>query len=358
MNNNSFKIGNKQINANSKTYFIADIAANHDGDIQRAKDLILLAHKAGADAVKMQHHNVKKYVSDYGFKQLGSKQSHQTNWEKSIFEIYKDAQVSLDWTPILKEYSDQIGIEFFSTPYDLDMIEHINPYVNTYKIGSGDLNWDEMLIKIAKTGKPVLIASGASNIGEVQHAVNLLKQYTSNIVLFQCNTNYTGSIENMKFINLNVLKTYATMFPDVILGLSDHTHGDISVLGSVALGAKVIEKHFTDDTTRNGPDHPFSMDPKSWRQMVDNVRLLESSLGNTIKKVEENEKQTVVLQRRAIRIIKDIKIGDIITDDCIEFQRPAPSDCFIANDINKVLNKKLIKNIDIGDYLRIEHIGD
>jgi N-acetylneuraminate synthase len=303
-------------------------------------------------------YNVKKYVSDFGFKQLGSKRSHQNQWDKSIYEVYKDAEVPLDWTPILKEYSDKIDIEFFSTPYDLDIIDHIDPYVNAYKIGSGDLNWDEMLIKIAKKGKPILIASGACNIGEVQHAIGLIKQYTSKIILFQCNTNYTGFIENLKYININVLKTYATMFPDVILGLSDHTHGDISVLGSVALGAKVIEKHFTDDTTRKGPDHPFSMDSKSWKEMVDNTRLLETSLGETIKRVQENEKETVILQRRAIRVIKDMKKGDIITSNAIEFQRPAPIDCFIGNDINKVLNKRLSKDIVFGDYIRIEHLSN
>jgi N-acetylneuraminate synthase len=357
MNSNNFKIGACDINANSKTYFIADIAANHDGDIDRAKQLILLAKNSGADAVKMQHHNCNKYVSDFGFKQLGVKQSHQSQWGKSVFDVYKDAEVPLDWTPILKKYSDKIGIEFFSTPYDLDMIDHIDPYVNAYKIGSGDLNWDEMLIKIAQKGKPVLIASGASNIGEVQHAINILQKHTSKIILFQCNTNYTGSLENLKYVNLNVLKTYATMFPSVILGLSDHTHGDISVLGAVALGAKVIEKHFTDDTTRNGPDHPFSMDPKTWREMVDRTRLIEASLGETMKRVQDNEKETVILQRRAIRVIKDLKAGDIITDDIIEYQRPAPKDCFLGNDIGKVLNKTLSKSIVSGDYLRIEHIS-
>ena len=128
----------------------------------------------------------------------------------------------------------------------------------------------------------------------------------------QCNTNYTGSIENFKYINLNVLKTYASLFPDTILGLSDHTPGHETVLGAVALGARAIEKHFTDDTSRPGPDHPFSMDPKTWKSMVDSTRILESSLGSSIKKVEENEQETIILQRRAMRLIKPIKSGEIL----------------------------------------------
>jgi len=191
---------------------------------------------------------------------------------------------------------------------------------------------------------------------EVINAVNILRSINENIILMQCNTNYTGEDENFKYINLNVLKTYKTLFPDIILGLSDHTHGAVTVLGSVALGVKVIEKHFTDDTTRKGPDHPFSIDPKSWREMVDETRLLESALGNSLKKVEENEKQTVILQRRAIRVIQDMKEGEEITLDKIQFQRPSPEDAFDINKIEEVLGKKANKDIHKGDYIRINSI--
>ena len=148
------KIGKHIIGENHPTYFIADIAANHDGDIERAKSLIKLAKDSGADAVKFQHHDVKKYVSDYGFKNLGGKFSHQSKWDKSIFEVYKDAEVPRSWSYELKDYCNQLSITFFTTPYDLDTVDYIDDFVPAFKIGSGDVAWYAMLKKIANTNKP------------------------------------------------------------------------------------------------------------------------------------------------------------------------------------------------------------
>lgn len=350
------KIGKHIIGENHPTYFIADIAANHDGDIERAKSLIKLAKDSGADAVKFQHHDVKKYVSDYGFKNLGGKFSHQSKWDKSIFEVYKDAEVPRSWTDKLKDYCNQLDITFFTTPYDLDTVDYIDDFVPAFKIGSGDVAWYAMLKKIAYTNKPVLFATGASTMQEVINAVNILTSINKNVILMQCNTNYTGKDENFKYINLNVLKTYKTLFPDLILGLSDHTHGGVTVLGSVALGTKVIEKHFTDDTKRKGPDHPFSMDPTSWRKMVDDTRLLENAMGSSVKKVEDNERETVILQRRAIRLVLTKQEGEFINPEDIEFQRPCPKDAISVNDFSQIIGKKLSRSKDNGDYIRKEDI--
>jgi len=352
----NIKIGKHIIGENHPTYFIADIAANHDGDIERAKSLIKLAKESGADAVKFQHHDVKKYVSDYGFKNLGGKFSHQSKWDKSIFEVYKDAEVPRSWTDELKEYCNKLDVTFFTTPYDLETVDFIDKFVPAFKIGSGDVAWHAMLNKIANTNKPVLFATGASTMQEVINAVNILTSINKNVILMQCNTNYTGKAENFKYINLNVLKTYKTLFPNIILGLSDHTHGGVTVLGSVVLGAKVIEKHFTDDTTRKGPDHPFSMDPTSWRKMVDDTRLLEIAMGSSMKKVEDNEKETVILQRRAIRLVLTKQEGEVINLEDIQFQRPCPDDAISVNDFSQIIGKKLSKNKDNGDYIKMEDI--
>ena len=131
-----------------KTYFIADIAANHDGDFERALKLCLLAKQSGADAVKFQHFKASTIVSDKGFKDLGSQKSHQSNWDKSIYEVYNDASVPLDWTPKLKKYCDEIGIDFFTTPYDIDYVDQLDEFVSIYKIGSGDITWHKMLRKL------------------------------------------------------------------------------------------------------------------------------------------------------------------------------------------------------------------
>ena len=168
----------------------------------------------------------------------------------------------------------------------------------------------------------------------------------------QCNTNYTNEIENFKYINLNVLKLFKKKFKDVILGLSDHTSGHETVLGAIALGARVIEKHFTDSNLRNGPDHKFSMNPKSWQQMIEASRTLEKAMGNNIKKVEDNEKETVILQRRSIRAKDNIKKNQIIKKKDFDFLRPCPDDALPVYDFNQILNKKSKFSIKKGDYIK------
>ena len=309
----SFNIGKNFISKNSKTYFIADIAANHDGSFKRALNLIKLAAKAGADAAKFQHFKAETIVSDLGFKSLKRKLSHQSKWKKSVFEVYKEASINFAWTKGLQKQCKKFNIDFMTAPYDLDYVDQVNKFIPAYKIGSGDITWLEIIKKIAKKKKPVIIATGASSIEDVTRAVNLVKKYNKKIVLMQCNTNYTAEDQNNSYLNLNVLKTYKKKFgKNVILGLSDHTFGHNSVLGSIALGARVVEKHFTDNNNRKGPDHLFSMNFKTWKEMIKQARTLEKSLGNGNKIIEKNEEESSVLQRRSIRSNCNLKKGTII----------------------------------------------
>lgn len=352
------KIGNRFVGDNHPTYFIADISANHDGSLERAKYLIRLAKRAGADAAKFQNFRAPKIVSDFGFRSMGGQQSHQAKWKKSVFEVYQGASIPFEWTPELKEVCDEVGIDYFSTPYDFDATDMLDPYVPAYKIGSGDITWPEALESIARKNKPVLLATGASDIGEVQRAVHTLLALNPNLVLMQCNTNYTASGENFKYINLNVLKTFAVMFPQVVLGLSDHTSGPTTVLGAVALGARVIEKHFTDDCNREGPDHPFSMDPDSWSEMVRRTRELEYALGSADKKVEENEEETVVVQRRCLRAARDLKAGETLTREMIDVLRPATPGALLPYEIPAVIGKKLLVDLPAGHEMHWLDLGE
>lgn len=351
------KIGNKVIGAGKSVYFIADIAANHDGDLERAKKLIDLAKEAGADAAKFQNFHAAGIVSDYGFKHLGGQQSHQASWKRSVFEVYQSASVPDDWTPILKNYCDNAGIEYFSSPYDFAATDLLDDYVRAHKIGSGEIDWVETLEYIASKGKPVLLATGACDIGEVQRAVHAILRLNSQLVLMQCNTNYTASAENYKHINLNVLKTYAQMFPEVILGLSDHTAGYTTVLGAVALGARVIEKHFTDDNLREGPDHHFAMNPVSWRAMVDATRELENALGSGDKTVAENERETVIIQRRCLRAARDLKAGETLTREMIAVLRPATPGAILPSELSQVIGTRLMNDIQTGKELTWMDLG-
>ena len=346
-----FRIGSVLLGPDQPTYFIADIAANHDGDLQRALDLMTLAKEAGADCAKFQHFRAPHIVSDYGFRALGGQQSHQANWSKSVFEVYEDASLSWEWTETLATHAERVGIEFMSAPYDLEAVDHIDPFVNAYKVGSGDVNWLEELEYIAAKGKPVILATGAATIDDVERAMDVLLGAELPIVLMQCNTNYEGTIGNIHHVNLSVLRQYAELYPDVTLGLSDHTPGHATVMGAVALGARVVEKHFTDDTSRIGPDHGFSMEPVTWRSMVEDVRMLEAALGDGEKKIEDNEQQTVVLQRRCVRAARDLGAGTVLSRQDVEVLRPAPLEAIPAHEVTKVAGMHLERDVVRGEAL-------
>lgn len=352
-----FKIGNTLIGNDHPTYFIADVAANHDGDLQRAKDLIFLCAEAGADAAKFQNFRAPEIVSDYGFTHMNSQVSHQASWKRSVVEVYADASIPFEWTPILKETCDQAGIHYFSSPYDFDAIDMLDPWVPAYKIGSGEITWLEVLERMASKHKPVLLATGAATMGDVQRAVNTILNVNKELVLMQCNTNYTASDENYNHIHLRVLEAYKTMFPEVVLGLSDHTHGHATVLGAVALGARVIEKHFTDDNSREGPDHKFAMNPRTWADMVVNTRQLERALGSANKVVAGNEHDTVVVQQRCVRAKREIHAGETITREMLTVLRPNTPGSVKPYEIADLIGTKAIRDIPEGKDIRWTDVG-
>jgi N-acetylneuraminate synthase len=353
----NIKLNNKTIGENGPLYFIADIGANHDGDLNRAFKLIELAKEAGADAAKFQNFQANKIVSDVGFTGLGGQLSHQAKWKKPVFEVYKDASIPFDWTEKLKQKCDEVGIEYFTSPYDFESVDLVDPYVHLYKIGSGDITWIEIIEYIARKKKPVLVATGASDMEDVERAMTALQAITDDIVLMQCNTNYTGSPENFKYANLNVLTTFKNKYPGVLLGLSDHTSGHSTVLGAVALGARVFEKHFTDDNGREGPDHKFAMNPQTWRDMVDRANELYSALGDGVKRIEDNEKQSVIVQRRCIRATHALDQGHVITADDLEVLRPIPADGLPPYLVSSLIGKKTESKIAAGEHLTTQNVG-
>ena len=351
---NEIRFGSSVVGDAHPTYFIADIAANHDGSFERAVALIRLAKESGADAAKFQNFQASKIVSDYGFRTLesGGKQAHQATWKKSVFEIYSEYSISQDWTQRLKQECDRAGIDYFSSPYDFESVDHLDPYVDVYKIGSGDITWIEMLEFIGRKGKPVMLATGAASIGDVQRAVTALSRVNSQLVVMQCNTNYTASLENYSHVNLRVLETYRAMFPQVVLGLSDHKFGLATTLGAVTLGARVIEKHFTDDNARLGPDHKFAMNPSTWRDMVDRTRELERALGTGNKQVESNEMESIVVQQRCLRAAADLKPGQELSREHIEVLRPCPHDGIRPFQLDDVLGRKVRVPLKAGQHVK------
>jgi N-acetylneuraminate synthase len=349
-------IAARRIGLDCPSYFVADIAANHDNDLERAKALIWMAKEAGADAAKFQHFKARTIVSDAGFKALGRPRGHQASWKRSVFEVFRSYEIADEWNAQLRHAADAAGIHFMTTPYDLDAIDTVDALVPAFKIGSGDITWPALIAHVASKGKPVLLATGASALDDVDRAVLTVLETNPRLVLMQCNTNYTGALENFRHINLNVLKLYARRYPGVLLGLSDHSTGHATVLGAIVLGARVIEKHFTDDNSRAGPDHGFSMNPVTWREMVDRSRELEAALGDGHKRVEDNERETAVLQQRCLRYARALPAGTRLTSADLQPLRPAPPGALRPFELPLAVGRRLRAPCEAGQAAKVSDL--
>lgn len=348
-------LGQKEVGESKPVYFIADIGANHDGSLKRARELIRQCADSGADAAKFQNFFAETIVSDIGFKNLDAK-SHQSTWKESVYSVYDKASLSLEWTESIKEECDKNGLAYMTSPYDLEIVDRVKPYVAAWKVGSGDITWVDMLERLSTDNKPILLATGASTFAEVRKAMSILSRDSNDLVLMQCNTNYTGLKENIAYANINVLNSFRAAFPGVVLGLSDHTAGHVTVCTAVALGAKVIEKHFTDDNTREGPDHKFAMTPDTWQKMVGSVRDVELCLGDGVKRVERNELETVVLQRRALRAACDVRKGTMLDESMVIPLRPCPLGALQPDQRGSVVGMQTRRDIPKGDLITFQDV--
>lgn len=333
-------------------YLIAEIGSNFDGNLERAKKLIDLAKEAGADAVKFQCFKTDKIISKEGFQ--GLKIGFQAKWDKPVYEIYQKAEFPRAWNKELLEYSKEKSITFFSAPYDREAVDILDDIgVPAFKIGSGDITWLEMLKYIASKGRPVILGTGASTMEEIEDAVKTIKSTGNDkLILLQCITNYPASFDNAHIKAMPLLREkFGTL-----VGYSDHSPGYIVPMGSVALGACVIEKHFTDDKTRKGPDHPFAMDFDDFKTMVENIRILEKALGKPIKELYPEENETAVLQRRCIRAKHDIPKGTEIKEDMLEMLRPAPHRTIYPKYSSKIVGRVAKRDIKKGEAIKREMV--
>jgi sialic acid synthase SpsE len=314
---NTTKIGKKPVGKNHPCYMIAEIGSNFDGSLKKAKKLIELAKKSGADCAKFQSFLTEKLLSTTGFEK---RVAFQSRWKKPVWEIYKKAELPREWHAELAEYARKLKIDFMSTPYDYEAVDLLDKIgVPAFKIGSGDITYIEFLKYIAKKGKPLLLPTGASTITEIKDAVDAVKSTKNNkIILMQSVTQYPSPIEDANILSMVSMGEKFGL--DV--GYSDHSPNMTVPIASVALGACVIEKHFTDNTQNQGPDHPHSLDPKSFSTMVLQIREVEKALGDGIKKVEKSEKDTRIIQRRSIFTIRPVKKGEKFTLENIKCLRP------------------------------------
>lgn len=302
----------------NKTYIIAEAGVNHNGDITVAKEMILEAKKAGADAVKFQTFVTEKLVSKQAPK--ADYQMKITSQEETQYQMLKKLELSFDDFIELSEYANKLDIDFLSTPFDDESIDFLSQLVMPFwKIPSGEITNKPYLMKIANTKKPIILSTGMSTMEEIEMALEVFHDYhRENIILLHCNTEYPTPYND---VNLNAMVTMKEKF-NVKVGYSDHTEGIAVPIAAVALGAAVIEKHFTLDKTLPGPDHKASLEPQELTQMVTTIRNIEKAMGDGVKKPSESEKKNISVARKSIVAKHNIKKGEVFSEENLTVKRP------------------------------------
>jgi len=314
--NRVIKIKNKTISAKSPTFIIAEAGVNHDGNIEFAKKLIDLAAAAGADAVKFQTFRTEDLILRTVEK--ASYQKETTSNTESQFDMLKKLEVSKAQNIELKSYSSQKGIIFLTTPFDeysLDEIDNLD--LPAYKVSSTDATNIPFLKKIAQKGKPIFLSTGMTYLAEVEMALTTIHEFNKDVVLLHCTANYPIRDDE---VNLSVLETFKKHF-DVLIGYSDHSVGMGAAPFAIPMGAKVVEKHFTLDKLKTGPDHSASLSPEELHDFVKQVRRVDSFMGCHIKKPSLSEMDTRMSLQKCLVALNDIKAGEIFDENSIIAKR-------------------------------------
>ncbi len=340
--NKTIKIGNHTISDESNTFIIAEMSANHNMDFDRAVEIMKAAKDAGADAIKIQTYTADTITLNCDDPCFQITQG--TLWDgTTLHKLYEKAYTPWDWQPKLQKIAGDLGLEFFSSPFDLsavDFLEEMN--VPAYKIASFEINDIPMIRKIARLHKPMIFATGIAHLSDIELAVNTCKEEGNDeVILLKCTSAYPAPYED---VNLRTIPSLASTF-DCIAGLSDHTMGSAVAGAAVALGAKVIEKHLTLRRADGGADSAFSMEPEEFKEMVQNIRKIELALGTvtyelTPKAARERE------HSRSLFVAKDMKKGDIFTPENLRSVRPANG--LHTKYYEDILGKRISKDSKLG----------
>lgn len=327
-------------------YIIAEAGVNHNGSFETACKMVDAAKAAGVDCIKFQTFKAKNLVSRYA--QKAEYQKNATG-EGSQAEMLKKLELSQEEFITLKAYCDQAGICFLSTPFDLESIEFLNAMdMPFWKIPSGEVTDYPYLVALAKTGKPVVMSTGMCELEEIGDAIRTLKDNgTTEIRLLHCNTEYPTPLED---VNLRAMNTLREVFKADV-GYSDHTRGIVIPIAAAAMGATIIEKHFTLDRNMEGPDHKASLEPEELKLMVQSIRNVEKALGNVEKKPSASEKKNIAIARKSIVAKRKIQAGEVLIEENLTVKRP-------GNGIspmmwNRVIGTKAIQDFEEDEQIRI-----
>ena len=316
---NRLRIGSRYVGEGEKTFIVAEVSANHLQNFERAKAIIKAAKDAGADAVKLQTYTADTITlnCDNEYFQI----TQGTIWDgTSLHKLYEEAYTPWDWQPDLMKYANDLGMECFSSPFDptaVDFMQEMN--MPAFKVASFEINDIPLIRKIAKLGKPIIFATGIAYLEDIERALKVCKEEGNDqIVLLKCTSTYPSPYEDM---NIKVIPNMSTVF-DCIAGLSDHSMGTAVAVSSVALGAKMVEKHLTLKREDGGPDAAFSMEPDEFAKMVSDIRIVEKALGRVTYELTEKQKKSRE-DGRSLFITNDMKAGDEFSEKNVRSVRPA-----------------------------------
>jgi N-acetylneuraminate synthase len=348
------KFDGKEINNYSKPYIIAEIGANHNGDMDLAKQMIDEAVECGVDAVKFQSWTNKTLISREEYERNQKYDDSPKKHFGSLEEMVDKYYLREEQHHLLKKYCDEKGVQFCSTPFseqEVDLLEELD--VPFYKVASMDINNLRLLSYIAAKGKPVILSTGMSTIGEIEQAVKTVEEAGNNqIVILHCISIYPPQPED---IHLNNILMLQQMYPDYPIGFSDHTIGTSVPIASVALGAAVLEKHFTLDRDLPGWDHEVSANPEEMRYIVSESEIVSKSLGNYNRVVTQAEEDKKLKFRRSVVLTRNMEKGEVISKEDITFKRPGTH--ISPNQEEYVVGRKLnrdLKEDDILDWSYLE----
>ncbi|SFD34204.1 pseudaminic acid synthase [Clostridium uliginosum] len=316
--NKEIYIGKRKISEEEPTFIIAEISANHLMNYDRAVKIMIAAKEAGADAVKLQTYTPDTITIDCNGEEFLA--TTGSPWEgMNLYQLYKTAYTPWEWQPKLMKLAKELDIICFSSPFDLTAVDFMEEMdMPAYKIASFEINDIPMIKKIASKGKPVIISTGIAYMSEIEEAVRTCKEEgNDNIILLKCTSAYPTPYED---INLKTIPNIKETF-DCITGLSDHTLGDSVAIASVAIGAKIVEKHLTLKREDGGPDSIFSMEPKEFKKMVKNIRIVEKAMGKATYELTEKQKSSKG-RSRSLYVVEDIGQGEVFTTKNVRSIRP------------------------------------
>lgn len=346
--NHSFKIGNRMVGENAPTFIVAELSGNHNQDYNRALELVHAAKEAGADAIKLQTYTADTITIDCDDPVFQINEG--TIWDgRTLYDLYQEAYTPWDWQPRIMEEANKLGMECFSSPFDftsVDFLEEMN--VPAYKIASYEINDIPLIRKVAKLHKPIIFATGIAYPEDIRLALDICKEEgNEDIFLLKCVSSYPTPYEE---VHLNIIPTLAKTY-GCLTGLSDHTMGTAVAVGSIALGAKMVEKHLTLRRSDGGPDSAFSMEPEEFAEMVQDIRIVEKALGSSEYKLTPTQE----LEHggsRSLFVVKDIAAGEILTPDNIRSIRPG--DGLHTKHYDEILGKQAAFDLKKGTPLKWE----